>query len=81
MRCRQRDLLLVPVPFTDQTQTKLRPVVVLSNEFTSKSTRYSRQRERTNRTAHATWKTSVSGVSICPSAGPMIRAREYSSHA
>jgi|CXWL01.1.fsa_nt_gi mRNA interferase MazF len=28
----QRDLLLVPVPFSDLTSTKIRPVVVLSND-------------------------------------------------
>jgi len=33
----QRDLLLVPIPFSDLTRRKLRPVVVLSND------RYNRQ--------------------------------------
>jgi mRNA interferase MazF len=28
----QRDLLVVPIPFSDLTQRKLRPVVVLSND-------------------------------------------------
>jgi len=28
----QRDLLLVPIPFSDLTRRKLRPVVVLSND-------------------------------------------------
>ncbi len=28
----QRDLLLVPFPFSDQTGTKVRPVVVMSND-------------------------------------------------
>ena len=32
MPCRQRDLLLVPVPFSDLTKRKIRPVVVLSND-------------------------------------------------
>ena len=31
MLYRQRDLLLVPVPFSDLTSRKIRPVVVLSN--------------------------------------------------
>ena len=29
----QRDLLLVPFPFSDQTGTKVRPVIVISNEL------------------------------------------------
>jgi len=34
----QRDILLVPFPFSDQTGEKVRPVLVLSNdEFNSKS--------------------------------------------
>ena len=32
MPYRQRDLLLVPVPFSDLTRRKIRPVVVLSND-------------------------------------------------
>ncbi|MBI4719067.1 MAG: type II toxin-antitoxin system PemK/MazF family toxin [Planctomycetes bacterium] len=32
MPFRQRDLLLVPVPFSDLTHRKVRPVVVLSND-------------------------------------------------
>ena len=32
MPYRQRDLLLVPVPFSDLTSRKVRPVVVLSND-------------------------------------------------
>jgi mRNA interferase MazF len=32
MPYRQRDLLLVPVPFSDLTSRKIRPVVVLSND-------------------------------------------------
>jgi mRNA interferase MazF len=29
---KQRDILLIPVPFTDLATTKLRPVIVLSND-------------------------------------------------
>jgi mRNA interferase MazF len=32
MSYRQRDLLLVPIPFSDLTSQKVRPVVVLSND-------------------------------------------------
>jgi mRNA interferase MazF len=32
MPYRQRDLLLVPIPFSDLTSRKMRPVVVLSND-------------------------------------------------
>lgn len=32
MKLKQRDLLLVPIPFTDLTSKKRRPVIVLSND-------------------------------------------------
>jgi len=32
MPYRQRDLLLLPIPFRDLTSRKIRPVVVLSND-------------------------------------------------
>ena len=37
MPYRQRDLLLVPVPFSDLTSRKVRPVVVLSNDAYSRA--------------------------------------------
>jgi mRNA interferase MazF len=37
MPYRQRDLLLVPIPFSDLTSRKMRPVVVLSNDGYSRA--------------------------------------------
>ncbi|MHB0876386.1 MAG: type II toxin-antitoxin system PemK/MazF family toxin [Anaerolineae bacterium] len=38
MRCRQRDIVLIPIPFTDLTSAKRRPVIVVSGTEYNDST-------------------------------------------